>query len=225
MTARRRRSRSELGSVLFTDLVGFTEYTDAAGDAAALGVLDAQTSLVGSVLGTEADSRVVKELGDGLMVWLAHPGTAVDVACRLLEAFMQARADDRIPLAVRMGMHFGEAIVRGADFIGQTVNIASRVSDLAGPGELLVSEAVVAAARTSLGAAHVRTGGTDSGQGCAGTGLALSRRPSMIAECVQRPSIRRRRRLQPPKHVPRVALSAPGDAFFGVEGGRAGRLR
>jgi adenylate cyclase len=47
-------------------------------------------------------------------------------------------------------MHFGEAIVRGEDFIGQTVNIASRVSDLAGPGELLVSEGVVTAARGSL---------------------------------------------------------------------------
>jgi len=140
----------QLGSVLFTDLVGFTEYTDAAGDAAALRVLDAQTSLVESLLGTEANSRVVKELGDGLMVWLAHPTTAVDVACRLLDGFRQAQADDRIPLAVRMGMHCGEAIVRGADFIGQTVNIASRVSDLAGPGELLVSEGVVVAAGGSL---------------------------------------------------------------------------
>jgi class 3 adenylate cyclase len=83
------------------------------------------------------------------MLWLAHPTTAVDVACRLLDGFRQAQADDRIPLAVRMGMHLGEAVVRGADFIGQTVNIASRVSDLAGPGELLVSEGVVAANRNS----------------------------------------------------------------------------
>jgi class 3 adenylate cyclase len=140
----------QLGSVLFTDLVGFTEFTDAAGDAAALRVLDAQTSMVSSILDDEPDSRVVKELGDGLMVWMAHPVSAVDVACRLLDGFRQAQSDDRIPLAVRMGMHFGEAIVRGEDFIGQTVNIASRVSDLAGPGELLVSEGVVTAARGSL---------------------------------------------------------------------------
>jgi class 3 adenylate cyclase len=140
---------SKVGSVLFTDLVGFTEYTDGAGDAAALRVLDAQTTLVSSVLAGDSESRVVKELGDGLMLWLAHPTTAVDVACRLLDGFRQAQADDRIPLAVRMGMHLGEAVVRGADFIGQTVNIASRVSDLAGPGELLVSEGVVAANRNS----------------------------------------------------------------------------
>jgi class 3 adenylate cyclase len=150
MTAMSEPVALQLGSVLFTDLVGFTEYTDAAGDAAALRVLDAQTSLVSSILDCEPGSRVVKELGDGLMVWLAHPVTAVDVACRLLDGFRQAQSDDRIPLAVRMGMHFGEAIVRGADFIGQTVNIASRVSDLAGPGELLVSEGVVTAARNSL---------------------------------------------------------------------------
>jgi adenylate cyclase len=44
-----------------------------------------------------------------------------------------------------MGLHHGEAVARGDDFIGRTVNIASRVSDLAGPGELLVSEAFVGA--------------------------------------------------------------------------------
>jgi class 3 adenylate cyclase len=140
---------SRVGSVLFTDLVGFTEYTDGAGDAAALRVLEAQTTLVSSVLAGDPDSRVVKELGDGLMLWLAHPTTALDVACRLLDGFRHAQVDERIPLAVRMGMHFGEAVVRGADFIGQTVNIASRVSDLAGPGELLVSERVVAANASS----------------------------------------------------------------------------
>jgi class 3 adenylate cyclase len=40
-------------------------------------------------------------------------------------------------------MHHGEAIVRGSDLVGQTVNIAARVADLAGPGELLVSSTVV----------------------------------------------------------------------------------
>jgi len=47
------------------------------------------------------------------------------------------------PLAVRMGMHTGEVIERGDDVVGQTVNVAARVADLAGPGELLVTEHVV----------------------------------------------------------------------------------
>jgi class 3 adenylate cyclase len=42
-----------------------------------------------------------------------------------------------------MGMHLGAVVERGDDFVGQTVNIAARVADLAGPGELLVTEQVV----------------------------------------------------------------------------------
>ena len=44
-----------------------------------------------------------------------------------------------------MGLHYGECIRRGDDLIGQTVNVAARISDLAGPGELLVSEDVLEA--------------------------------------------------------------------------------
>jgi class 3 adenylate cyclase len=42
-----------------------------------------------------------------------------------------------------MGMHVGEVIERGDDIVGQAVNIAARVADLAGPGELLVTDHVV----------------------------------------------------------------------------------
>jgi len=42
-----------------------------------------------------------------------------------------------------MGMHVGHVIEGGDDFVGQTVDIASRVADLAGPGELLVTDEVL----------------------------------------------------------------------------------
>ena len=54
-----------VGSILFTDIVGFTEFNDAVGDVAALGVLDQQTALVGAVLDERPNGRLVKELGDG----------------------------------------------------------------------------------------------------------------------------------------------------------------
>ena len=63
----------------------------------------------------------------------------------LLAAVNGARLAGRFPLAMRMGLHHGETVRRGDDLIGQTVNIAARVSDLAGPSELLVSDSVVLA--------------------------------------------------------------------------------
>ena len=132
------------GCVLFTDLVGFTEFNDTVGDRTALDVLDRQTALARSVVEQHAGARVVKELGDGLMLWFPTAEAGLRGAAEFAIAARDARRSG-FPLAVRMGLHYGECIRRGDDLIGQTVNVAARISDLAGPGELLVSEEVLEA--------------------------------------------------------------------------------
>ncbi len=127
------------GTVLFTDLVGFTEFTDARGDAAAVEVLDQQSTIARDVL-AGGGGQLVKELGDGLMLWFDDTPHGLSAATGILQAVEDARAAHGFPLALRMGMHCGEVVERGDDFVGQTVNIAARIADLAGPGELLVSE-------------------------------------------------------------------------------------
>ncbi len=129
-----------VGAALFTDLVGFTEFNDVVGDARAVEVLDAQVAYAGDAIERHADARVVKELGDGLMLWFAEGGAAITAALELMESIETARRAGSFPLAIRMGIHHGEAVARGNDVVGQTVNIAARISDLAGPGELLVSD-------------------------------------------------------------------------------------
>jgi class 3 adenylate cyclase/YHS domain-containing protein len=44
-------------------------------------------------------------------------------------------------LAVRVGMHTGTAVTRGDDWFGAAVNLAARVADVAGPGEVICTEA------------------------------------------------------------------------------------
>ena len=131
--------------MLFTDLVGFTEYNDAVGDTAALRVLDSQSEMAGTVVMTRDGARVVKELGDGLMLWFGSAMDGLNGASELMDAIFEARREGTFPLSVRMGLHYGEAVARRDDIVGHTVNIASRVAGLAGPGELLVSEAVIGA--------------------------------------------------------------------------------
>ena len=137
-------SATVTGAVVFTDLVGFTEFNGAAGDEAALSAIDVQSQLVCEAL-TGTDGRVVKEIGDGLMLWFAAPAAAVAGTLALLRGVDAARDQRRFPLAMRAGAHFGPAIERGDDVVGQTVNIAARIADLAGPGELLVSDELIAA--------------------------------------------------------------------------------
>ncbi len=129
------------GAILFTDLVGFTAYTDMHGDRAAVEVLDRQSSLVAAAI--DGAGRIVKELGDGLMLWFDELDAGLSSTQTILESVAEARSAADFPLAVRMGMHVGDVIERGDDIVGHAVNIAARVADLAGPGELLVTDHVV----------------------------------------------------------------------------------
>ena len=134
-----------VGTIVFTDLVGFTSYTDSEGDDAALAVLDQQLDHARDSLEPFDGARVVKELGDGLMLWFASAADAVAAVVDLRVRFDRARADG-FPLALRIGLHTGEALPRGDDVVGGAVNIASRIADAAGPGEILGSDNTLSAA-------------------------------------------------------------------------------
>jgi adenylate cyclase len=128
------------GAIVFTDIVGFTAMTDEHGDDFALALLERQERVVRSVLPPAA--RIVKELGDGLLLWFDDPHDAIDTCLRLQRAFEALDADaDDVPLWVRIGMHWGCPRRRGNDIVGRDVNLAARIVDLAGPGEVLCSEA------------------------------------------------------------------------------------
>lgn len=124
---------------MFTDIVGFTEYTAIRGDAEAVALLSLQERLVRNALPEGA--RIVKELGDGLLLWFPEPCAAVESALALQPLF--ERESGARPLWVRMGMHWGQQTVRRDDIVGHDVNIASRIVNVASPGELLVSDATV----------------------------------------------------------------------------------
>ena len=127
------------GAVLFTDLVGFTEFTALQGDAGAVELLARQEEIVDAVL--PEGSRVVKELGDGLLLWFPDADSALSTALDLQEGFEAAAQETGLPLWVRMGLHWGRQVRRRDDLVGHDVNIAARIVDVAGPGEVLLSEA------------------------------------------------------------------------------------
>jgi adenylate cyclase len=130
------------GAIVFTDIVGFTQLTDEHGDDVALALLERQEKLVRETLPDCA--RVVKELGDGLLLWFDDARQAIDTCMRLQLAFDADEGD--VPLWVRIGVHWGTPRRRGEDIIGRDVNLASRIVELAGPGDVLCSEATAEAA-------------------------------------------------------------------------------
>jgi adenylate cyclase len=137
-------SRSELGpgevatpsaiTVVFTDLEGFTTFTAAEGDDAAAHLLSDHNRRFGPVVRSRG-GRVVKRLGDGLMLSFPAPEAAVLAAVELVE-------EDHGPLRVRAGLHHGDAVVAHDDVVGNVVNIAARLTEQATGGTALASVAV-----------------------------------------------------------------------------------
>ena len=123
--------------VLFADLARFTPLTEAMGDTAAAQVVDRFSTIVRATV-NPWHGRVVKQIGDAFMLVFPEPRCAVECA---LEIEARAAVEPQFP-AVRLGAHWGEVLYREGDYVGATVNVASRVAAAAQPHELLVTAAM-----------------------------------------------------------------------------------
>jgi len=124
-------------TIVFVDVESFTKLAETEGDQVAVDTMTRLDSIV-RALALENDGKVVKHLGDALMLAFRRSAAAVAFAGALHEA---ARRDPTIP-ELRVGMHSGLAIYRGGDYIGTTVNLASRVTSTAAASETVLTEAV-----------------------------------------------------------------------------------
>jgi adenylate cyclase len=124
-------------TVAFTDLEDFTTYTEAEGDDAASRLLMGHHREAGAIVASRG-GRVLKRLGDGLMLTFPEPVAAVLACLELSEA---------APLPLRAGIHGGKVLVTGDDVIGHVVNLAARVTGSAEGRELVVTDHV----RTAVG--------------------------------------------------------------------------
>jgi class 3 adenylate cyclase len=122
-------------TVLFTDIVASTEHQARVGQRDWSRLTDHHEAMVRTALSRHRGHEV-KTTGDGFLATFDATGRALRCAAGVL-----AGAKD-IGLESRAGVHTGEVEVRGDDIAGLAVTIARRVCDLAGPGEVLVSETV-----------------------------------------------------------------------------------
>lgn len=127
----REGGRVEELAVMFTDLEGFTRFTARKGDEAAGELLSAHHRAVGPIIRSRG-GRIVKRLGDGLLLTFAGPEAAVLAGLELVRS-------EPGPLRLRAGVHMGDVLVVPDDVIGHVVNIAARVTELARGGEVLVT--------------------------------------------------------------------------------------
>jgi class 3 adenylate cyclase len=126
-------------TILFSDMVDYAGMTERLGDQASRDVLREHHQIVRGLLSTYG-GREIKVQGDGFMVAFGGVARALRCAADMQRSFsVYSEAHRERPIQVHIGVHTGEAMEEDDDFLGHTVIVASRISDVATPGEILVS--------------------------------------------------------------------------------------
>ncbi|MDH3247389.1 MAG: nuclear transport factor 2 family protein [Acidimicrobiia bacterium] len=125
---------SGLVTLMFTDIEGSTLLSHEVGESAWIDVVQRHFNEIARIV-EECDGTVVKTLGDGAMAAFSTARGAADAAIAI------QRSHNNTGIAVRIGIHTGEAVAVGGDFAGISVAKAARVASAAGGGEILVSSA------------------------------------------------------------------------------------
>ncbi len=121
-------------AIAFADLAGYTRLTEEVGELEAVDAVERFVEAVEMTL--PEDARVIKTIGDEVMVVGSDPSALTDWAV----GFQRLQAERPLP---RIGVHYGEALYRDGDYFGRDVNIASRVAARSAGGEVLVTRPVV----------------------------------------------------------------------------------
>ncbi len=126
-------------TVLFCDMVGYTRMTEQVGDRISREILRGFHDVVREAVARHG-GREISVHGDGFMV--AFDSVARSFRCaidvqRALRGHVPPQWAE--PIAAHIGIHTGDALMEQDDLLGRTVIVASRLSDAAGPGEVLVS--------------------------------------------------------------------------------------
>jgi adenylate cyclase len=127
-------------AIAFADLAGYTRFTEEEGEEEAL--LSVERFVEGVTNTLPEDARVVKTIGDGVMVVGQDIRALVDWAVGFTSLFDE-RPEPRI------GVHWGTTLYRDGDYFGRDVNLTARVVARARGGEVLVTDSVVDAVRDS----------------------------------------------------------------------------
>ena len=150
-------------TLLFTDIVGSTKYFEEMGDIAGRQMIQTHNDLLFPIVASH-HGRIIKTIGDSIMASFEEPHEGILAAMAMqgaLKGYNESRSKSR-RISVRMGIHYGEAVIDSKDLFGDMVNTSARVEGRAEGEEILVSGDLKARVEDSnfpmihLGKEHIR---------------------------------------------------------------------
>ena len=140
-----KNEQRRLAAILVADVVGYSRLMES-DEAATLSALRERRKMILEPVVKAHGGRVVKVMGDGVLVEFASAVNSVKAAIELQSQF--ANANEILPensrILLRIGINLGDVVGEGGDIYGDGVNIAARLETLAEPGGICVSAKIYA---------------------------------------------------------------------------------
>jgi len=153
------RAQRQLSAILAADVAGYSRLVglDEEGTLARLKAL--RQTLIDPTI-TEHRGRIVKTMGDGLLVQFASAVDAVRCAGDIQRKVAERNAgtDENRRIAFRIGINVGDVVIDGDDIYGDGVNVAARLETLTEPGAICISGTVYDQVRDKLDVAFADAG-------------------------------------------------------------------
>lgn len=134
-----RQAARQWVAVMFTDIVNSTPLNESLGDDVWSEALVAHRTIVRECIAGHRGVEVGTQ-GDGFLVRFEQPDDAADCAVALQRTLSVGRDGSADAVHIRIGIHAGEVVQNDDDLVGRVINLASRVTDVAEPDEILVTE-------------------------------------------------------------------------------------
>ncbi len=131
-------------AILFADVCASTRLYETLGDARAHDAITRCLAIMSEATSGHG-GRVVKTIGDEVMSTFDSADAAAQAAAAMQEAISEGFILDGTPVSIRVGFHFGTALVEHGDVYGDAVNVAARMTDQAKAGQILTTEPTVGA--------------------------------------------------------------------------------
>jgi len=128
-------------AILFADICGSTALYEKLGDDSARKIIShCIDTMIGKI--SVYQGRLVKTIGDEIMVTFPNAEAAFHAACALHSAVANDQPLGDSTLHIRIGFNFGEVIQESDDVFGNIVNVASRVASITRAGQIMATESV-----------------------------------------------------------------------------------
>lgn len=136
-------ARTENLTIMFTDMVGYTQRTSEQSRDANRDLLRRHDALLLPVL-AQFGGRLIKRIGDAMLVSFRSPTDAVRCGMALHDALAIGNGGqpEAARIQIRVALNVGEVRVERRDVFGEAVNVAARVESLTPAGEVYFTEAV-----------------------------------------------------------------------------------